>query len=91
MTIKTSISLPDSQAEYARGLVERGLFSSLSAIAQHGIEVLRQEEEAARSDTEALKELLAARTKGPFVDASSFRSRVDRILKSRLDAYVLED
>ncbi len=91
MTIKTSISLPDSQAEYARDLVERGLFSSLSAIAQHGIEVLRQEEEVARSDTEALKVLLEARAKGPFIDASSFRSQVDRILKTRLDAYVLED
>jgi antitoxin ParD1/3/4 len=91
MTVKTSISLPDAQAEYARDLVDRGLFPSLSAIAQHGIEVLRQEEEAARSDTEALKVVLEARTKGPFVDAKTFRDRVDRKLKAKLAAYVLED
>ncbi len=91
MTIKTSISLPDSQAEYARDLVERGLFSSLSAIAQHGIEVLRQEEEVARTDIEALKTLLEARANGSFIDAKTFRSNIDRRLKARLSEYVLED
>lgn len=91
MTVKTSISLPDAQAEYARDLVERGLFPSLSAIAQHGIEVLRQKEEAARTDTEALSAVLEARAKGPFVDAKVFRDQVDHLLKDRLREYVLED
>jgi len=91
MTVKTSISLPDSQAEYAHELVERGLFPSLSAIVQHGIELLRQKDEVMRADTEALKALLEERAKGPFVEAKEFRRRVDLMLDSRQREYVLDD
>jgi antitoxin ParD1/3/4 len=89
MTVKTSISLPDSQAKYARDLVERGLFPSLSAIAQHGIEVLRQKDEATRVDTEALKALLEERAKGPFVGVDEFRVRTDKILTEASAKYAL--
>jgi antitoxin ParD1/3/4 len=91
MTVKTSISLPDSQAEYARELVERGLFSSLSAVAQHGIELIRKKNEAEHADSEALKALLTERANGPFVGAEEFRGRVDRLLDDRRRAYGLED
>jgi Arc/MetJ-type ribon-helix-helix transcriptional regulator len=44
MTAKTSISLTDEQESYARSLVERGQFSNLSAVLQHGLEMLRDAE-----------------------------------------------
>lgn len=76
MSIKTSISLPDTQADYARSLVTSGMFPSLSAVAQHGIELIRQKQEAERADVEALKVLLAERAAGEFVGVEEFRSRI---------------
>ncbi|EAQ45272.1 hypothetical protein MED193_00920 [Roseobacter sp. MED193] len=90
MTIKTSISLPDAQAEFAKDLVEQGLFSSLSAVAQHGIELVRQRQEAERVDTEALRAVLQERAKGPFVDAKTFRSRMAKRLEDKRRAYGLD-
>lgn len=91
MTIKTSISLLDSQAEYARAQVDKGLFPSLSALVQHSIETLRQKDEAERADTEALKALLQARAVGRFVGAEEFRRRTDKMLTETARKYALED
>ena len=90
MTIKTSISLPDAQADFAKALVEQGLFPSLSAVAQHGIELIRRRQEAECADTEALKALLQNRARGPFVSATEFRTRVDHMLTQKQQAYDLD-
>ena len=91
MTVKTSISLSESQADYARDLVECGLFPSLSAVAQHGIEMIRQKQEAEQADIQALKSLLQERLEGAFVGSETFRSRVSKMLDKNLQAYDLED
>ena len=90
MIVKTSISLPATQAEYAKNLVEQGMFPSLSAVAQHGIELIRQREETERADTDALKTLLRERAKGPFISGEDFRSRVNQMLDSKLRRYGLD-
>lgn len=91
MTIKTSISLPDAQAAYAKNLVDRGLFPSLSALVQHSIEALRQKEEDELLDREALKTLLAERAQGQFVNADAFRRRTDDVLNEAARKYALGD
>ncbi len=90
MTIKTSISLPNAQADFAKNLVEQGLFPSLSAVAQHGIELIRQRQAAERADTDALRAVLQERAKGPFVNAREFRSRVTYLLDNKRRAYGLD-
>ena len=80
MTVKTSISLAETHAEFAKGLVEQGVFPSLSAVAQHGIELIRQRQEAEHADTEALKALLSTRAKGSFVSLEGFSGRVENML-----------
>ena len=45
MTVKTSISLTDSQEACARDLVQRGRYPSLSAVLQQALELLRSETE----------------------------------------------
>jgi antitoxin ParD1/3/4 len=67
MTVKTSISLTDQQAAFARKLVEEGRYASLSAVIQHGLDRLQMEREAEMAETEALRAVLEARRKGPFV------------------------
>lgn len=44
--ISISISLTNDQAAYARGLVDRGQYPSLSAVLQRGLDMLRRENES---------------------------------------------
>ncbi len=91
MTVKTSISLPDAQDQFARDLVKRGEFPSLSAVVQNGIELLRKKSEAEHAELEALKTLLTERAAGPFVSADKFRARVSDMLAEKRRSLELDD
>ncbi len=83
MTVKTSISLTDQQEAYARSLVESGRFSSLSAVLQSGLELLRAETEAKDAELAALRALLDDRAKGPFISANEFSERVEQMIERK--------
>jgi len=68
MTAKTSISLTDEQEAYARSLVESGQYSSLSAVLQRGLEMLRRDCEMRDAELLALRALIEQRRGGDFVD-----------------------
>jgi antitoxin ParD1/3/4 len=82
MTVKTSISLTDEQEAYARSLIERGRYSSLSAVLQHGLDMLRRDDEAHAAKIQALQALIDQRRAGPFVPlehkVEDFLAAVDR-------------
>ena len=87
MSVKSSISLTDQQDSYARSLVEAGQFSSLSSVLQQGLEMLRRRTEAEEVETQALRELINHRLKGPFVSASEMDTRIEDMItrkRSRL-------
>lgn len=88
MTIKTSISLTDAQDAYARRLVAEGRYSSLSAVLQQGLEVLRLETEAKDAETAALKALLIERAKGPFISMEESDAEIDALLKRKRGQYL---
>ena len=67
MSIKASISLTEQQNDFARALVANGRYASLSAVLQHGLDLLRHETELKESETNALKQLLSTREAGPFI------------------------
>ncbi|HET6608306.1 MAG TPA: type II toxin-antitoxin system ParD family antitoxin [Rhodopila sp.] len=67
MTVKTSISLTDDQDAYARALVAQGHYSSISAVLQRGLEMLRRDDETHRMKIQALQTLIDQRRSGPFV------------------------
>lgn len=67
MTVKSSISLTDSQDAFARGLVESGRYSSLSAVLQAGLEMLRQRTESEDLELDALRLLLTERQRAGAV------------------------
>ena len=83
MTVKTSISLTDSQEIFARELVARGRYPSLSAVVQHGLELLRTEREAQEVETAALRALLEERRKGEFVSLKEGRKRTLRMIAAK--------
>ncbi len=67
MTVKTSISLTDEQEAYARRLVARGRFPSVSAVLQRGLDMLRRDDESHDAEIQALHALIEERRSGPFV------------------------
>jgi len=83
LTAKTSVSLTDAQEAYARELVARGRYASLSAVLQHGLELLRAEREAEEAEIAALRALLHARERGPFIGAKESRKRVEQIIAAK--------
>lgn len=70
-----SISLTDAQATFARSLVERGHYPSLSAVLRHGLELLRTQKDAEEAELEALRALIEKRRKGPFISVEEMRAR----------------
>lgn len=80
MTTKTSISLTDAQGAYARELVERGRYASLSAVLQHGLELLRAQREEQEAEINALRALIEERRRGPFISMKEGRKQTKRML-----------
>ncbi|MES1203139.1 MAG: type II toxin-antitoxin system ParD family antitoxin [Pseudomonadota bacterium] len=83
MTAKASISLTDAQEAYARDLVAGGRYPSLSAVLQHGLELLRAETEAAEAELAALRALLDERRRGAFIDSEEGRARTAAMIAAR--------
>jgi antitoxin ParD1/3/4 len=87
MTVKTSISLTDAQDAFARRLVEAGQYPSLSAVIQHGLEKLRQDNEIHTAEVAALRTLMGQRQAGAFVDLdegeAETRAMLERKRKTR--------
>lgn len=83
MTAKTSISLTDAQVEYARRLVDSGRYSSLSAVLQHGLDLLKAKQQAEEVETLALRTLLDQRRGAPFIEVKEGRKRTERMIAAR--------
>lgn len=83
MTVKTSISLTDQQAAFARKLVEEGRYASLSAVIQHGLDRLQMEREAEMADIDALRAVIEARRKGPFVSNAEGKTQTAAMLSRK--------
>lgn len=83
MGVKSSISLSDQQDAFARALVEQGRFSSINAVIQNGLDLLRQKTEADEVETAALKALLVERQRGPFVSGSEMQSRINAMIERK--------
>ena len=82
MSVKSSISLTDQQDAFARRLVAEGRYSSLSAVIQQGLELLRRDFEA----TDALRALLEQRRKEPSMSVEDLERLVkDDLAKDRGD------
>lgn len=83
MTVKSSISLSPEQHAFARSQVKDGRFPSVSAVVQHGLELLRQKSESEMAERAALKALLEERAKGAFIDVATMRRRLGDMTTAR--------
>lgn len=83
MTVKSSISLSNEHHAFARAQVQDGCFASVSAVVQHGLDLLRQKAEDERLERTALRVLLEERQQGPFVSPEEMRRRVGALVASQ--------
>lgn len=67
MTVKPTISLTDRAHEFARSLVENGKFASLSAVVQHGLQLIQREEAEHQARLEAIRADLDRRAETPSI------------------------
>ena len=76
--MKSSISLTDEQHSFAKELVEAGRYSSVSAVLQQGIDLLRQRIQDDDLHRTALKALLDQRSTGAFGGGADHPITVDQ-------------
>ena len=91
MTVKSSISLTDEQHNFAKELVEAGRYSSVSAVLQQGIDLLRhrmQDEDLQRA---ALKALLDQRAAGVFVSGAQMDKSIARMISEKRRAHAVQN
>ena len=89
MTVKSSISLTDEQHAFARALVEAGRYSSVSAVLQQGVDLLRRRMDAEELESAALRELLSRRRKGEFISVQRMDTRLAGMVADKRRAHGL--
>ncbi|MBP2550259.1 antitoxin ParD1/3/4 [Neorhizobium galegae] len=83
MTVKASVSMSDQQDAFARRLVEEGRYSSVSAVVQQGLELLREQTEMKEADLAALRALLDERRQGPFLTMEESKQQIQDMLSRK--------
>ncbi|UVC08711.1 type II toxin-antitoxin system ParD family antitoxin [Rhizobium sp. TH2] len=89
MTVKASVSISDQQEIFARQLVEDGRYSSLSAVVQRGLELLREETELKEAELQALRGLISKRRAGEFLTREESRQHLEDIISETRKSYGL--
>lgn len=87
MTVKSSVSLTDEQHAFAKTLVDAARYSSVSAVIQRGIDLLKRSLELDDLERRALQEALSRRKAGEFVTAEVMDDRLGRILADKRRAH----
>ncbi|MDO6728263.1 type II toxin-antitoxin system ParD family antitoxin [Cognatishimia sp. 1_MG-2023] len=90
MTVKSSISLTDDQFAFAKSMVETGQYSSLSAVLQNGIEMLRQREADDILERKALRALIEQRVQDNGVSAKAFDKNLSTMIAKKRQALGLD-
>jgi antitoxin ParD1/3/4 len=91
MNVKSSISLTDEQHSFAKELVEAGRYSSVSAMLQQGIELLRQRLQDDDLHRTTLKALLDQRSAGQFVSGAQMDKTIARMITEKRRAHAVQN
>lgn len=88
MTVKSAVSFIDEHHAFARAMVDRGEFASVSAVVAAGIQRLREEEVERRAMLDAMAEEVRRRAEAPdeeFTEhvAGDFSTILERVPAAR--------
>jgi antitoxin ParD1/3/4 len=89
MAVKASVSISEQQEAFARQLVEDGRYADLSAVVEHGLELVREETEIAEADRATLRALIERRIDGKFLTTDESDRQIDSIIEENRKAYGL--
>ena len=89
--MKSLISLTDEQYSFAKELVEAGRYSSVSAVLQQGIDLLRQRIQDDDLHRTALKALLDQRSTGAFVSGAKMDKTIARMITEKRRAHAVQN
>ena len=87
MTVKSSVSLTGEQYAFAKSLVNAGRYSSISAVVQRGIDLLRRSLEIDDLERLALQRALSRRQDGEFVSADEMDEQLSRMIADKRRAH----
>lgn len=90
MTAKPTISLTDQAHQFAKGLVARGRFASLSAVVQYALQLVEREEQEHQARLDAIRADLARRAEQPSMSMEDMDARLAAWRRER-DSQELED
>jgi antitoxin ParD1/3/4 len=76
MTAKPTVSLTDQAYAFAKALVSRGKFASLSAVVQYGLGLVEREEEEYRARLGAIRADLDRRAAQPSISTEEMDDRI---------------
>ena len=94
MTVKTSVSLHDDLAAFARSEVDSGRSVSLSGVIHEGLLELRakrEREAREKAEEEAFFAMLKRRAEGPFLSQEESQRRIDAMLAEKRRKYGVVD
>ena len=91
MTVKSSISLTDEQHRFVKELVEAGRYSSVNAVLQQGIDLLRQRMQDDDLQRTALKALLDQRAAGAFVSSAQMDRTIAQMITEKRRANAVQN
>jgi antitoxin ParD1/3/4 len=91
MTVKSSISLTDEQHSFAKELVEAGRYSSVIAVLQQGIDLLRQRMQDDDLHRTALKALLDQPSARAFVSGSQMDESIAQMVAKKRRAHAVQN
>ena len=86
MTVKPTISLTDQAHEFARSLVDQGKFASLSAVVQHGLQLIQREEAEHKARLDAIRADLDRRAETPSLSTDEMDEQLAAWRTKRDDA-----
>ena len=91
MTVKPSISLTNEQHSFAKELVEAGRYSSVSAVLQQGIDLLRQRMQDEDLQRAELKALLDQRAACVFVSGAQMDNSIARMIAEKRRTHAVQN
>ena len=76
MTVKPTVSLTDHAHDFAKSLVARGKFASLSAVVQYGLGLVERQEQEQRARLDAIRADLERRAAEPSIPTEDMDARL---------------
>lgn len=84
MSVKVSISLSQEQYDFARSLVVKGAYDSLSAVLLDALDILRREGASRFNERRALRTLLDERRRGSFINLEESNRQIEALIEHKI-------